>query len=67
MARVVVDVEGQPSAETRTFRKKGFPFAFWVIAPLPPEARPRSFTGYDAAGQEAAKGTEFAGYADGCR
>ena len=46
VARVVVDVEGQPSAETRTFRKKRFPFAFWVIAPLPPEARPRSFTGH---------------------
>jgi hypothetical protein len=67
VARVVVDVEGQPSAQTQTFRKKGFPFAFWVVAPLPPEARPRSFTGYDAAGQEVAKGTEFAGYADGCR
>jgi hypothetical protein len=69
VARVVVDVEGQPSVETQTFRKKGFPFAFWVIAPLPPEAKPRSFTGYDAAGQQVAKGTkaEFAGYADGCR
>ena len=64
---MVVEVEGQPSAETQTFRKKGFPFAFWVIAPLPPEARPRSFTGYDAAGQQVVKDIQFAGHGDGCR
>jgi hypothetical protein len=64
--RVVVDLEGQPPVETQTFRKKGFPFAFWVVAPLPPEARPRSFTAFDAAGHQVAKGTDFAGYADGC-
>ena len=56
-----------PRWRSQTFRKKGFPFAFWVVAPLPPEARPRSFTGFDAAGQQIAKGTDFAGYADGCR
>ena len=65
--RVVVDLEGQPPVETQTFRKKGFPFAFWVVAPLPPEARPRSFTVFDAAGQQVGTGTDFAGYADGCR
>jgi len=67
VTRVVVDLEGQPPVETQTFRKKGFPFAFWVVAPLPPEARPRSFTVFDAAGQQVGKGTDFAGYADGCR
>jgi len=67
VTRVVVDVAGQPPVETKTFHKKGFPYAFWVVAPLPPEARPRSFTTYDAAGQQVAKGTDFAGYADGCR
>ena len=67
VTRVVVELEGQPPVETQTFRKKGFPFAFWVVAPLPPEARPRSFTIFDAAGQQVAKGTDFAGYADGCR
>jgi hypothetical protein len=60
-------MEDQPSVETQTFRKKGFPFAFWVVAPLPPEAQPRSFTAFDATGQQVAKGTDFAGYADGCR
>jgi hypothetical protein len=33
-----------------------------VVAPLPPEARPVSFTSFDAAGQRVAKGTSFAGY-----
>jgi hypothetical protein len=62
-----VEMEGQPPVETKTFHKKGFPYAFWVVAPLPPDARPRSFTVLDAAGQQVAKGTDFAGYADGCR
>ena len=34
--------------------------------PLPPGAVPRSFTSFDAAGQELARGTEFAGYPN-CR
>jgi hypothetical protein len=67
VAKVVVEVEGQPSVEATTFRTKGFPFAFWVVAPLPPDARPLSFTGFDAAGQRIAAGSDFAGYADGCR
>ncbi len=44
-------------------RRLGF---LWVIAPLPPEARPLSFTSFDAAGQQIARGTTFAGYAN-CR
>jgi Sigma-70 region 2 len=67
VAKVALEVEGQPPVEVATFRKKGFPFTFWVVAPLPPDARPRSFTGLDAAGQQVAKGTEFAGYPGGCR
>jgi hypothetical protein len=65
--KVVVEVEGQPLVEAPTFTRKGFPFAFWVVAPLPPEARPQSFTSFDAAGQQIARGTDFAGYPDGCR
>jgi hypothetical protein len=53
--------------EVPTFRKKGFPFTFWVVAPLPPDARPVAFTSFDAAGQRIARGTEFAGYPGGCR
>ena len=67
VAKVVLEVEGQAPVEVPTFRRKGFPFTFWVVAPLPPDARPRSFTGFDAAGRQVARGTEFAGYADGCR
>jgi hypothetical protein len=37
-----------------------------VVAPLPPEARPLSFTSFDAAGQQLARGTEFAGFPN-CR
>ena len=50
--------------EVATFAKKKYPFAFWVVAPLPPEARPLSFTSFDAAGRQIAKGTSFAGYPD---
>jgi hypothetical protein len=67
VARVVLEVEGQPPVEVATFHSKKFPFTFWVIAPLPPEARPLSFTSFDAAGQQIARGTDFAGYPDGCR
>jgi hypothetical protein len=67
VAKVVLDVEGRPPVEVRTFRKKGFPFAFWVVAPLPPDARPLAFTSFDAAGQQIARETSFAGYPNGCR
>jgi hypothetical protein len=67
VAKVALEVEGQPPVEVPTFRRKGFPFTFWMVAPLPPDARPLSFTGFDAAGKQVAKGTRFGGYADGCR
>jgi hypothetical protein len=67
VAKVVLEVEGQPPVEVPTFRRKGFPYTFWVVAPLPPDARPRSFTGFDAAGQQVATGTMFGGYPGGCR
>jgi hypothetical protein len=67
VAKVALEVEGQPPVEVPTFRKKGFPFTFWVVAPLPPDARPRSFTGFDAAGRQVAEGTMFGGYPGGCR
>jgi hypothetical protein len=67
VAKVRLEVQGRPSTEVPTFKKKGFPFTFWVVAPLPPAARPLAFTGFDAAGRQIARGTEFAGYADGCR
>ena len=67
VAKVVLEVEGQQPVEVATFHNKKFPFTFWVVAPLPPEARPRSFTSFDAAGQQIARGTDFAGYPDGCR
>jgi hypothetical protein len=67
VVKVVLEVEGAPPVEVPTFRRKGFPYTFWVVAPLPPDARPRSFTGFDAAGRQVAKGTGFGGYADGCR
>jgi hypothetical protein len=66
-AKVRLEVRGQAPVEVPTFRKKGFPVAFWVVAPLPPDARPLAFTGLDAAGKETGRGTSFAGYADGCR
>jgi hypothetical protein len=64
VAKVVLQLQGQPSVEVATFRKKKFPFTFWVVAPLPPEARPLSFTSFDAAGRQIAKGTAFAGFPD---
>jgi hypothetical protein len=66
VAKVRLELEGRPPVEVPTFRKKGFPFTFWVVAPLPPDARPLSFTSFDAAGQQLARGTEFAGYPN-CR
>ena len=66
-AKVVLEVEGRSPIEVRTFRKPGFPFAFWVVAPLPADARPLAFTGFDAAGRQVAKGTGFAGHDHGCR
>jgi hypothetical protein len=64
VAKVVLELESRPSVEVPTFGRKGFPFSFWVVAPLPPDARPRSFTSFDAAGRQLARGTEFAGYPD---
>jgi hypothetical protein len=62
VAKVVLELKGQPSVAVATFRDKRFPFTFWVVAPLPPDARPVSFTSFDAAGQQIARGTSFAGY-----
>ena len=67
VAKVVLEVRGRSPVEVKTFRRKGFPFAFWVVAPLPPDARPVDFSGFDAGGREVAGGTEFGGYAGGCR
>jgi hypothetical protein len=66
--KVRLELRGRPPVEVPTFRKQGIPFAFWVVAPLPPDARPQAFTGFDAAGRQvAARGTSFAGYPGGCR
>ena len=62
VAKVVLELEGRPSVEVATFRNSKFPFTFWVVAPLPPEARPVSFTSFDAAGRQIAKDTSFSGY-----
>ena len=62
VAKIVLELKGRAPVEVTTFRDKRFPFTFWVVAPLPPEARPVSFTSFDAAGQRVAKGTSFAGY-----
>jgi hypothetical protein len=62
VAKVVLEVQGGAAVEVPTFRKKGFPFTFWVVAPLPPQAQPVSFTSFDAAGRQVAKGNYFAGY-----
>ena len=62
VAKVVLEVQGNSPVEVPTFRKKGFPFSFWVVAPLPPDARPVAFTSFDAAGQRIARGASFAGY-----
>jgi hypothetical protein len=67
VTKVVLEVQGQQPVEVATFHNRKFPFTFWVVAPLPPEARPQSFTSFDAAGQQIARGTDFAGYPDGCR
>jgi hypothetical protein len=68
-AKVVLEVRGQQPVEVQTFHRKGFPFAFWVVAPLPPDARPVSFTAFDAGGRQLARATSrsFAGYPGGCR
>ena len=67
VAKVKLEVQGRPPVEVPTFKKKEFPFAFWVVAPLPPDARPLAYTSFDAAGQQIARGTGFAGYQGGCR
>jgi hypothetical protein len=64
VAKVVLELRGQPPVEVATFGRKKYPFSFWVVAPLPPTARPLSFTSFDAAGRRIARGTEFAGYPD---
>jgi hypothetical protein len=62
VAKVVLELRGRPPVEVATFRNEKFPFTFWVVAPLPPDARPLSFTSFDAAGQQIAKDTSFSGY-----
>jgi hypothetical protein len=62
----VVELEGHPSVEVPTFRRKGFPFTFWVLAPVPLNILPLAFTSFDAAGRQIARSTEFAGYPRGC-
>jgi hypothetical protein len=62
VAKVVLQLRGRPPVEVATFRNQKFPFSFWVVAPLPPDARPVSFTSFDAAGQQIAKDTSFSGY-----
>ena len=64
VAKVVLELRGQPPMEVATFGKKKYPFTFWVVAPLPPAARPLSFTSFDAAGRRIARGTGFAGFED---
>jgi hypothetical protein len=68
-SKVVLEVRGQQPVEVRTFHRKGFPFAFWVVAPLPPDARPVAFTAVDGGGRQLARVTSrsFAGYPGGCR
>jgi hypothetical protein len=63
VAKVVLELKGQPSVAVATFRDKRFPFTFWVVAPLPPDARPVAFTSFDGAGQQIARDTSFSGYA----
>jgi hypothetical protein len=66
-AKVVLELKGRPSKEVQTFSRKGFPFAFWVVAPLPPDARPVAFIAFDAGGKQVDRETSFAGYPGGCR
>jgi hypothetical protein len=66
-AKVRLEVQGRPPVEVPTFHRKGFPFAFWVVAPLPPDAKLLAFTGLDATGKQTGRGTGFASYSDGCR
>ena len=65
--KVVLEVEGRSPVEVPTVRRRGIPFAFWVVAPLPPDAQPLAFTSFDAAGQRVARQTQFAGSVAGCR
>lgn len=62
VAKVVLELRGRAPVEVATFRNQEFPFTFWVVAPLPPDARPLSFTSFDAAGQRIARHTSFSGY-----
>jgi hypothetical protein len=66
-SKVVLELKGRPSVEVPTFSSKAFPFAFWVVTPLPPDARPVGFTAFDAGGKQVARETSFAGYPGGCR
>jgi hypothetical protein len=66
-AKVVLELKGRPPVEVQTFHKEGIPFAFWVVAPLPPDARPVAFIGFDAGGGQIVRRTSFAGYPGGCR
>jgi hypothetical protein len=66
-AKVRLQLQGRPPVEVPTFHKEGIPFAFWVVAPLAPDARPVAFTAFDASGKQLASGTQFAGYPSGCR
>jgi hypothetical protein len=67
VAKVVVELEGRPAVEVPTFRHRRFPFTFWVLAPIPADARALSFTSFDADGQKLARSTSFAGWPGGCR
>ena len=62
VAKVVLELQGQPPVEVATFGKKKYPFTFWVVAPLHRPRGPLSFTSFDAAGRRIARGTGFAGF-----
>jgi hypothetical protein len=63
----LVELEGRPFVEVPIFRHKGFPFTFWVLAPVPVDVLPVAFSSFGADGRRLARSTEFAGYPGGCR
>jgi hypothetical protein len=67
VAKVVVELEGRPSVEAPILRHKGFPFTFWVLAPVPVDVLPKAFASFGADGRQLARSTDFAGYPGGCR
>jgi hypothetical protein len=68
VVKVRVELAGQAPREVATFTHPGFPFALWVLAPLPLNTKVVAVSAFDAAGHQVTRVTQLTGEFGGrCR